>query len=390
MATAKLTVHAGPHNRINCPVSTVVETPESATTATLSAGDGEVPCQVTPVSDGLQVNFIVDNLEAGQTAEYELAIGKEPSDSGRSVEVTQGENEVSVSIGGQHFTTYCHGAELARPRLYPVIGPYGDPVTRRLATPADGREMDHHQPPLHLDCTRRSERRGQLVRRRISRANFAFGILNRSKADPYWDALYQIAIGSAWMAGRDRRAETARFWINVPSGLCTTRPRPYESWTCTSRSPLEIWMCYSATQKKAASRLFAWKRQWKSNAIWAAKSRTALAASMKTKPGGKRAPWCHYSGPVNGNITGVAIMDHPDSFRHPTHWHVRNYGLMTANPFGHSYFYGDESRRGHHTLSQGESLVGIYRYYFHKGDATEGNIRERYHDFAHPPKVEQD
>ena len=35
-------------------------------------------------------------------------------------------------------------------------------------------------------------------------------------------------------------------------------------------------------------------------------------------------------------------------------------------------------------------LVGIYRYYFHKGDATDGNIRERYHDFAHPPKIEQD
>ena len=39
MATVKLTVHAGPHNRINCPVSAVVETPESATTATLSTGD---------------------------------------------------------------------------------------------------------------------------------------------------------------------------------------------------------------------------------------------------------------------------------------------------------------------------------------------------------------
>ena len=66
MATAKLTVHAGPHNRINCPISTVVETPESVTTAALSAGNGEVPCQVTPVSNGLQVNFIVDNLEAGK------------------------------------------------------------------------------------------------------------------------------------------------------------------------------------------------------------------------------------------------------------------------------------------------------------------------------------
>ena len=102
---------------------------------------------------------------------------------------------------------------------------------------------------------------------------------------------------------------------------------------------------------------------------------------------GKRAPWCDYTGPVNGKTVGVTIMDHPESFRHPTYWHVRNYGLMTANPFGLSYFYNDKSRRGSHMLAPGESIVGIYRYYVHKGDATEANIKERYHDFAHPPKV---
>ena len=101
----------------------------------------------------------------------------------------------------------------------------------------------------------------------------------------------------------------------------------------------------------------------------------------------KRAPWCDYTGPVNGKTVGVTIMDHPESFRHPTYWHVRNYGLMTANPFGLSYFYNDKSRRGSHMLAPGESIVGIYRYYVHKGDATEANIKERYHDFAHPPKV---
>jgi hypothetical protein len=61
---------------------------------------------------------------------------------------------------------------------------------------------------------------------------------------------------------------------------------------------------------------------------------------------------------------------------------------MTANPFGLSHYYGDPKRRGHHVLSPGESLVGHYRFYVHAGDATEGGVGERYHDFAHPPKVE--
>jgi len=389
MATVKLTVHAGPHNRINCPVSAVVETPESATTATLSTGDSEVPCQVTLVSDGLQVNFIVDNLEAGQTAEYELALGKEPSDSGRSVEVTQGENEVSVSIGGHHFTTYCYGTELARPLLYPVIGPYGDPVTRRLATPADGREMDHHHHRsvwiAHgevngADNWSEGESHGRILHRDFELLESG-PILGRIVSNSDWVGM------DGWTGppGRNREILDQRAeWVvyNTPSSVRIMDLHL----TLTARN-MDVLFGDTKEGGLASIRV---EETMEVKRDLGGKIENGIGGIDEDETWGKRAPWCHYSGPVNGNITGVAIMDHPDSFRHPTHWHVRNYGLMTANPFGHSYFYGDESRRGHHTLSQGESLVGIYRYYFHKGDATDGNIRERYHDFAHPPKVEQD
>ncbi len=61
---------------------------------------------------------------------------------------------------------------------------------------------------------------------------------------------------------------------------------------------------------------------------------------------------------------------------------------MTANPFGLSHYYDDTNRRGFHVLSPGESLVGIYRFCIHAGDAAKARIGERYHDFAHPPVVE--
>ena len=57
---------------------------------------------------------------------------------------------------------------------------------------------------------------------------------------------------------------------------------------------------------------------------------------------GKRAKWCDYSGIVAGEAVGVAILNHPSSFRFPTPWHVRNYGLFTANPFGLSKVAGEE------------------------------------------------
>ena len=76
---------------------------------------------------------------------------------------------------------------------------------------------------------------------------------------------------------------------------------------------------------------------------------------------------------------GVTIMDHPSSFRYPTHWHVRDYGLVGANAFGYSYFYGNDSgKNGDHLLKQGESLTFNYRIYIHTGDVKEANVAEQY------------
>ena len=62
---------------------------------------------------------------------------------------------------------------------------------------------------------------------------------------------------------------------------------------------------------------------------------------------GKPAAWCDYSGELPGvGWRGLAVFDHPTNLRHPTSWHVRNYGLMGANPFGYSYFKDKEHNQG--------------------------------------------
>ncbi len=96
---------------------------------------------------------------------------------------------------------------------------------------------------------------------------------------------------------------------------------------------------------------------------------------------GKRADWVDYHGPVDGETLGVAMLDHPTSFRHPTSWHVRTYGLFTANPFG-TLDKADPVPNGPHTIKPGEKLLLRHRFLFHTGDEKSANIAAAYERYA--------
>lgn len=103
---------------------------------------------------------------------------------------------------------------------------------------------------------------------------------------------------------------------------------------------------------------------------------------------GKRAAWVDYSGTADGARIGVAIFDHPTSFRHPTYWHVRDYGLFAANPFGiHDFEPGQPAETGNHTVPPGGAVAFRYRLVFHTGDAAEARIADLYGEYAAPPRV---
>jgi hypothetical protein len=101
---------------------------------------------------------------------------------------------------------------------------------------------------------------------------------------------------------------------------------------------------------------------------------------------GRRAGWCDYSGTVGGREVGVAVFDHPSNLRYPTYWHVRDYGLMTANPFGLSFFVG-EGADGSYVLPEGENLCFRYRLMVHAGGPDAAGVRRRYLDWLFPPSV---
>lgn len=99
---------------------------------------------------------------------------------------------------------------------------------------------------------------------------------------------------------------------------------------------------------------------------------------------GKPAAWVDYHGTVDGKAVGIAFLNHPKSFRFPTRWHVRDYGLFAANPFGLQDFVGKKDVDGSHTLKAGESLSLRYRILFHTGDADAAKIGEAFERYAKP------
>jgi hypothetical protein len=103
---------------------------------------------------------------------------------------------------------------------------------------------------------------------------------------------------------------------------------------------------------------------------------------VDTQAWGKRANWVDYSGPVDGEIVGIAILNHPASLRHPTYWHVRTYGLFAANPFGLRDFLGQPNADGSLTLKANDSFSLYYRVILHAGDEKAARIAESYERYA--------
>jgi len=112
--------------------------------------------------------------------------------------------------------------------------------------------------------------------------------------------------------------------------------------------------------------------------------------SVNENAWGKRSPWVDYHGLMDGEKVGIAVLNHPSSFRYPTYWHVRGYGLFAANPFGVRDFE-TESQGGDRTvprgagelmLSKGESFTLRYRVLFH---ANEADIANAFKEYAEMP-----
>jgi len=290
---------------------------------------------------------------------------------GGEVKITEHDDKLTVQINGKLFTEY-RFKDVPRPYFYPVIGPTGEGVTRNwpMKEAAD-EERDHpHQRSLwftHGDVNGNNfwseeEGAGRIVHDKFLQITSGpeVGVI---RSQNNWVS------GSGEIVCTDTR--TTKFY-NRPEG----RMMDFEITIHASHGRVTMG---DTKEGSMAIRLTPTLR------LKGEVGQGHIVNSESVRDGdtwGKRAAWCDYYGPVKGQIVGVAIFDHPQNPRHPTWWHVRDYGLFAANPFGIHDFENQPAGAGALTIEAGQSLTFRYRFYFHKGDEQQGKVAWMYRDYA--------
>ena len=98
---------------------------------------------------------------------------------------------------------------------------------------------------------------------------------------------------------------------------------------------------------------------------------------------GHPSAWCDFSGPIDGKVAGLAIFADPKNPQ-PSCWHVREYGLMAANPFGreHSGFPAMKGRKDVVRVEKGQHARYRFGMLLHDGDASAGRVEDQFERFV--------
>jgi hypothetical protein len=113
---------------------------------------------------------------------------------------------------------------------------------------------------------------------------------------------------------------------------------------------------------------------------------------------GKRARWVALQGIRKGTVVGIAILNHPASINYPTYWHVRNYGLFSANPLGQGDFQRQQPAKYRKnkimplrlTLEQGETAHFRFLVIVYEGFRTNEQIEQRFRKFASVKEIDNE
>ncbi len=323
-----------------------------------------------------EIRFIVNGLEPFEKRDYRITNGKAPAEN--PVSLQRDEEKLEIKVAGKPFTTYKYAVneEQPRPIFYPVFGPDGARMTRGF--PFDPREGEKHDHPHHQSLW--------VSHGDVNGVNF----WHLGDEQGYQHLKEFSVIEDSPVCGV---FEAVNDWTDEEGNKVLEERRHVTVWgTSDEARMIDFDLTFAATEGEVTF------GDTKEGGLLSLR----VAGTMKEESGGKitnvhgqsggeawgkAARWCDYSGEVEDKKVGMTIMDNPSNIFYPTRYHVRTYGLFTANPFGLSHFI-DNSVDGSYTLSMGETLRLQYRLYIHEGDVEEGNVVEAYANYADGPTVE--
>lgn len=360
---------------VAAPVEVVLTPPRPGAFVTVRTGKTVVPAQVRPQGNSLVVTWIVHDLAKGAKRTYEVQFSEKARSVGvPRVRVSRTAANADIMIGDELFARYDTVTGPNKPFFFPVFAPGHKQVVRGLpSAPRPGETTDH---PHHQGLW------------------FTHGSVN---GEDYWaltqsktvHAAYRNVTGGPVCGGFTAITN----WINKAGARVAEDTRDFLVYEMAGARVMDVSI---AVRPVGGPLVFGDTKEGTFG--------IRLPDSMRLRGGdghivnsegvtdgatwGKRASWVDYVGSVDGATVGVAILEHPTSFRHPTHWHVRDYGLFCANPFGiHDFEQGKPAGTGDHTVQPGGALKLRYRLIFHAGDTNQARIAERWGDYADPPRV---
>lgn len=366
---AKVEIEAGAHDRVETPVSFQLPrlTPlvENQGDVYLEVYGGRIPIQITEKKNSLQGFSILPRARAGETLSGNVIVDEGESRTGFSYDLRDG--ILTINYEKKPVVSYNYGKELSKPYLYPILSTNGIRVTE------NGPEDHVHHRSLWVahgdvnghDFWTEFKDSGKIKATNV-KVNSCGKVLFELNSSNIWISksesveLYEERIIRIWRLKRDLLLDLEILLFN---------PEKDTKFGDTKEGGM---LSIRVNEKIKVDN--------------GGKIENSFGGINEVETWGKRAAWCDYSGIVEGKKVGIAAFDHVDNFRYPTYWHVRNYGLMTANMFGVSVFTNSPKNRGDYILPRGEELKFKYRVLVHEGRDS-GYIKSKYIDFVYPPKA---
>ncbi len=379
----KLILEAGEHDRCQCPVT--VHIPDKG----LNGGQYRLKdeksgkiifCQMESDHTGVWLSWLVQGLKTGCRQTLLVEKTSLPSPSLVSVNKYQEKGRVDIQVHGGLFTSYNYDSKWVRPFLYPVLGPYGVQVTRNW--PMKRSRGEHQDHPHHKsiwvaygDCD---------------------GVDNWSEDPGHGTQQHQkfLRVEAGPVFGR---IEALNHWCDAKGKVQFKENREIRIYALSGGIRLfDVTIAFKMTESGVTFRdtkeggLISIRVASSMDVRNGGRIENGFGGVQEAETWGKPAVWCDYSGQVSGRKVGVAVFDHPCNPRFPTGWHVRDYGLMTANCFAWKHYAPDANIKGDMKFRKGQVVTWRYRLYIHKGNAQQGKVSSRYLDFFAPPKVKVD
>ena len=299
------------------------------------------------------------------------------------VKLTRADDRVRVEIGGQLFTEYIFkGAQ--KPYFHPVIGADGTQLTRNYPMKADvpGEVKDH---PHHRGLWFTHGDVNGLDFWAESNGPKQGRILSEGVEHSVVGGVGIIKARNKWVGADDVLHLTDETTIRLRA-TADARILDYE---VTLKAPADKAAVFGDTKEGSmAIRLPLWMTPpHRSGKVQHEGKGTIINDSGATNGAtwGKRSQWVDYYAPKDGKVYGVAMFDHPTNPQHPTWWHVRDYALFAANPWGKHDFepaHKANPKAGNLTIPAGGSVTFKWRFYFHNGDEKDAKIAARFKDYA--------